>query len=185
VMEPSAVIPHYEQHFQSFRRPSNLALSFDSSTTQSPEPSPTRTRFTREPSETSLPQSTTPSLTSNDIVKGPFRFVGPEKQRYHASRLEAPYPLPCGLEELSRMNMLHYVLYHTFGKRDWITKFDEGKWPKRVLDIGCGTGIWIHEVAKEWKRLGHADVEFHGIDLVPIQSPMVPLPRFFGLRVWN
>jgi ubiquinone/menaquinone biosynthesis C-methylase UbiE len=73
-----------------------------------------------------------------------------------------------------RMNMLHYVLYHIFGKKHFLTEFTTGELPKRVLDIGCGTGIWIHDVAKEWAAMGHTDVEFIGIDLVPIQSPMVP-----------
>lgn len=72
-----------------------------------------------------------------------------------------------------RMNMQHYVLYNVFGKRHYLTEFKSGELPKRVLDIGCGTGIWIHDVAKQWAEMGHTDVEFVGIDLVPTQSPMV------------
>lgn len=72
-----------------------------------------------------------------------------------------------------RMNMLHYVLYHTFNKRHLLTEFKTEGLPKRVLDIGCGTGIWIHDVAEHWAQMGHVEVEFHGIDLVPIQTPMV------------
>ena len=75
------------------------------------------------------------------------------------------------------MNMLHYVLYHIFDKRHYLAQFMKDHLPKRVLDIGCGTGIWIHDVAKEWRKQGHTDVEFHGIDLVPIQSPMVLPPQ--------
>jgi ubiquinone/menaquinone biosynthesis C-methylase UbiE len=71
------------------------------------------------------------------------------------------------------MNMQHYVLYNVFGKRHYLTEFKSGELPKRVLDIGCGTGIWIHDVAKQWAEMGHTDVEFVGIDLVPTQSPMV------------
>jgi SAM-dependent methyltransferase len=69
--------------------------------------------------------------------------------------------------------MLHYVLYRVFDKRHYLAEFSNGQLPKRVLDIGCGTGIWIHDVAAEWRERGHTDVEFHGVDLVPIQSPMV------------
>jgi ubiquinone/menaquinone biosynthesis C-methylase UbiE len=68
--------------------------------------------------------------------------------------------------------MLHYVYYNVFDKRHYLTEFGD-ELPKRVLDIGCGTGIWIHDVAHQWAKLGHKDVEFVGIDLVPIQSPMV------------
>lgn len=77
--------------------------------------------------------------------------------------------------------MLHYVLYHIFDKRHYLAEFKKDQFPKRVLDIGCGTGIWIHDVAKEWREQGHTDVQFYGVDLVPIQSQMVspqtPLPQ--------
>ena len=69
--------------------------------------------------------------------------------------------------------MLHYVLYYVFDKRHLLAEFKVGELPKRVLDIGCGTGIWIHDVANEWAEMGHTDVEFVGVDLVPIQTPMV------------
>jgi len=71
------------------------------------------------------------------------------------------------------------VYYNVFEKRHCLAEFQDGKLPKRVLDIGCGTGIWIHDVATQWVKMGHTDVEFVGIDLVPIQSPMV----FFLLEV--
>jgi hypothetical protein len=100
-MEPSAVIPNYDQTFpvkddpQGPRRPSNLTVSSrTSSKAHSPEPSPTKSRFTENG-----------DMAHGDItgiVKGPFMYVGPEMKRFHAKRTEAPYPLPCGLEELSR-----------------------------------------------------------------------------------
>jgi len=73
--------------------------------------------------------------------------------------------------------MQHYVLYHVFNRRHYLTQFAKGEKPRRVLDIGCGTGIWIHDVAKQWALEGHTDVEFIGVDLVPIQPPMVPSVR--------
>jgi hypothetical protein len=100
-MEPSAVIPNYEQVFalkEQVRgvpqRPSNLTLSSVSLMGRSPEPSPTRSRFKEDIGVgTSLPAIPTP---------GSFTFVGPEKTRFHSDRDKAPYPLPCGLDELSR-----------------------------------------------------------------------------------
>lgn len=99
-MEPSAVIPNYDQTFplkddhRGPRRPSNLTVSTISSKGHSPDPSPTRSRF-RENGEIG-------NSSPGGIVKGPFMYVGPEKKRFHAQKDEAPYPLPCGLEELSR-----------------------------------------------------------------------------------
>jgi hypothetical protein len=86
------VIPGYEQLL---RRPSTLTVSTVNSSRgigggRSAEPSPTRSRY----------GST--SEREGVIVQGPFRYVGPERKRYHAHRNEAPYPFPCGLEELSR-----------------------------------------------------------------------------------
>ena len=77
------------------RRPSTLTVSTVSSSRgigggRSPEPSPTRSRY----------GST--SEREDVIVQGPFMYVGPERKRFHAQRNEAPYPLPCGMEELSR-----------------------------------------------------------------------------------
>lgn len=180
-MDPSAVIPNYELTFplkddsRTVRRPSNLTVSSGSCKVASPEPSPTRSRC-REGSRDGWSPGT---------VQEPFIYVGPDRTRFHVQREEAPYPMPCRLEELSRfvlpgctfltsrMNLMHYVLYNIFHKRHYLTEFKVGELPRRVLDIGCGTGIWFHDVAKQWAEAGHTDVEFVGIDLVPIQSPLV------------
>jgi hypothetical protein len=93
------VIPGYEQLVKGGagpRRPSTtLTVSTASSSKgigggRSAEPSPTRSRY----------GST--SEWEDVIVQGPFMYVGPERKRFHAQRNEAPYPLPCGMEELSR-----------------------------------------------------------------------------------
>ncbi|SPO24895.1 uncharacterized protein UTRI_01400_B [Ustilago trichophora] len=45
--------------------------------------------------------------------------------------------------------------------------FPEGSRPCRVLDLGCGRGVWCLDMAREWKTS-----EFVGLDIVPIQPPM-------------
>jgi hypothetical protein len=47
--------------------------------------------------DTSISSSSHVTLTPERFV-----YVGPERKRFHANRGQAPYPLPCGLEELSR-----------------------------------------------------------------------------------
>ena len=42
--------------------------------------------------------------------------------------------------------------------------FPQGSRPSRVLDLGCGRGVWCLEMAREWKN-----TEFVGLDIVPIQ----------------
>lgn len=39
--------------------------------------------------------------------------------------------------------------------------------PKKVLDLGCGTGTWIMECTKMWK-----DARFVGLDIVPLQPDL-------------
>ncbi len=46
--------------------------------------------------------------------------------------------------------------------------FPEGSRPlSRVLDLGCGRGRVVLEMAREWKAS-----EFVGLDIVPIQPPL-------------
>jgi hypothetical protein len=107
-MEPSAVIPNYDQtfplkdEFRAFRRPSTLTVSsIASSRGRSPEPSPTRERFRRGSEIT--------DVIEEEVVQGPFMYVGHQKRRFHPQRDLAPYPLPCGLEELSRYSPLQQL----------------------------------------------------------------------------
>jgi len=101
-MDPAVVIPNYETAFplkddHNFRRPSNLTVSTTASwKSRSPDSSPTKSRF-RQGSD-----------GETGIIQGPFMYVGPQRKRFHAQRNEAPYPIPCGLEELSRYNSLYF-----------------------------------------------------------------------------
>ncbi|SNX82356.1 uncharacterized protein MEPE_01062 [Melanopsichium pennsylvanicum] len=45
--------------------------------------------------------------------------------------------------------------------------FPEGSRPCRVLDLGCGRGVWCLDMARNWKSS-----EFVGLDIVPIQPSM-------------
>ncbi|KAJ1600887.1 hypothetical protein NDA14_004724 [Ustilago hordei] len=51
-----------------------------------------------------------------------------------------------------------------------LREFPEGSRPCRVLDLGCGRGVWCLDMAREWKTS-----EFVGLDIVPIQPPLQEL----------
>lgn len=51
-----------------------------------------------------------------------------------------------------------------------LREFPEGSRPCRVLDLGCGRGMWCLDMAREWKT-----TEFVGLDIVPIQPPLEEL----------
>lgn len=48
-----------------------------------------------------------------------------------------------------------------------LREFPEHSRPCRVLDLGCGRGMWCLDMARQWKSS-----EFVGLDVVPIQPPM-------------
>ncbi|KAH7378742.1 S-adenosyl-L-methionine-dependent methyltransferase [Pyrenochaeta sp. MPI-SDFR-AT-0127] len=100
-------------------------------------------------------QSLTPSIW--DYV----RQYGRTYHRYMAGA----YPFPNDEAERERLDMQHAIIKALFGQRNWFAPL---KRPKRVLDIGCGTGKWCLEMAKEFPR-----TRVEGIDLSPIQ-PDVP-----------
>ena len=56
---------------------------------------------------------------------------------------------------------------------------DPKKIPSRVLDIGCGTGIWIASMHDEFAARGRDDVKFVGMDIVPVYAPMTDVDFTF------
>ena len=65
-------------------------------------------------------------------------------------------------------NWDHMVFIRMFGR---LTVYDFSAPPEGVLDLGCGTGLWCIEAAKQWPvrvslRAGHRlNLLQHGIDL--------------------
>ncbi|CDO68248.1 hypothetical protein BN946_scf184842.g11 [Trametes cinnabarina] len=45
--------------------------------------------------------------------------------------------------------------------------------PTRVLELGCGTGTWILNAAREWK-----DSHFVGVDIVPLHPDLIQVGSF-------
>src|ERR1700736_4565408 len=85
------------------RKPTHLKTLSRSGSVQSQEPSPTKSRFAD-------PMSVRSASLVNVTPDPLFVFVGPERKRFHANRGEAPYPFPCGLEELSRYSSRHPLM---------------------------------------------------------------------------
>ncbi|KAH7141616.1 S-adenosyl-L-methionine-dependent methyltransferase [Dactylonectria macrodidyma] len=84
---------------------------------------------------------------------------------YHAYR-DGIYVLPNDEAENERLDLQHNLLLMTF---DGLHCAPLEKSPRRVLDAGCGTGIWSIDFAGE-----HPECQVTGIDLSPIQPPFVP-----------
>lgn len=67
------------------------------------------------------------------------------------------------------------LTHHLRGSSSFIN-FDEP--PRRILDLGCGTGTWIVEAAKQWPKC-----EFVGFDLVNVQVPLELLDPSIAQRI--
>lgn len=70
---------------------------------------------------------------------------------------DAPYMLPKDDQEIDRLDLQHYML-RSILQENYLAPL---KMPKRILDIGCGTGRWAIEVAEAFPT---ADIV--GLDIV-------------------
>ncbi|KAF4604739.1 hypothetical protein EYR40_003517 [Pleurotus pulmonarius] len=83
------------------------------------------------------------------------------------------YSLPADDEELDRLDRQHLLFIQVMGKyprvvRDYLTPAFPGDL-RNVLDLGCGSGTWIMEIARDFPNCDAV-----AVDLVPMQSPDMP-----------
>ncbi|KAL1953333.1 hypothetical protein VTO42DRAFT_2987 [Malbranchea cinnamomea] len=91
---------------------------------------------------------------------------------YHGFR-RGMYMYPCDDAEQERLDIFHKLF--SVARFDTLTSAPlnlppgPGERGPRILDLGCGTGIWAIEMARRYK-----DAYVLGIDLAPIQPPNPP-----------
>ncbi|KAL4968421.1 class I SAM-dependent methyltransferase [Aspergillus stella-maris] len=90
-------------------------------------------------------------------------------RRYHAYRY-GQYPIPNDQEEQDRLEITHHVFkLITGGDLYRAPLASQQPRPKRILDIGTGTGTWALDVAEDFP-----EAEIIGTDLSPIQPNFSP-----------
>ncbi|BCS16192.1 hypothetical protein ALUC_80399S [Aspergillus luchuensis] len=102
----------------------------------------------------------TQSLTAS-VTDYPMEY-GRRYHKYH----EGSYLYPNDEQELDRMDMQHHMLKLVNRGR---LLFASPLSPKKILDVGTGSGIWPIELASEFPA-----AEIIGTDLSPVQPNEVP-----------
>jgi SAM-dependent methyltransferase len=113
-----------------------------------------------------------PALTNSTLGPNDTRyaqlFVQRKGRRYHRDTSLA-YPLPCDVSELHRQTLRQMMLTSAFGAPFCSPQIRERP-PRRVLDVGCGTGFWASQAHEYFTRMGHKNVEFVGLDIAPLAA---------------
>ncbi|KAF5385090.1 hypothetical protein D9615_001276 [Tricholomella constricta] len=105
------------------------------------------------------------------------QFLYKHGHRHHSYDSEkAPYPLSYDRHILEIESLDNKLAQHLRGSVSFVN-FTDGP-PERTLDLGCGTGTWIIDAAKEWPAC-----EFVGFDLVNIQIPLKMLDEAIASRI--
>ncbi|KAI0509601.1 S-adenosyl-L-methionine-dependent methyltransferase [Xylaria bambusicola] len=106
--------------------------------------------------------STTASLSASILE---YRTL--HGRTYHSLQGTADHWTPNDDAHLESMDCVHHLLTLLFDNKLCLAPVPEG--PKKVLDIGCGTGIWAIDFAD-----AHPEAEVIGTDLSPMQPEWVP-----------
>ncbi|CAG8923946.1 unnamed protein product [Penicillium salamii] len=107
-----------------------------------------------------------PIIYSDQKIPEKYPSYKENGRMYHGYR-KGVYPLPCDEEEQDRLDIFH-KLFTVARAGDGLIYAPLPPKP-RILDLGCGTGIWSIEVANK-----HPDAFVVGCDLAPIQPANSP-----------
>lgn len=90
--------------------------------------------------------------------------------------IEVPYMLPDIEQNIDRLDLQHYMLRYLL-KGNYIAPIAK---PAHILDVGCGTGRWVAEMAQEFPQ-----AELNGIDFtLPVEGATL-FPRNSNFHVSN
>ncbi|KAI9512507.1 hypothetical protein F5148DRAFT_1351823 [Russula earlei] len=89
---------------------------------------------------------------------------------------KAPYPISYDRDVLDCYATDHHLWRTLFDGRP--TVMDISRSPHRVLDLGCGVGMWTVDAARRWPN-----ATFVGFDLVNVQFPLKHLDPHVARRI--
>lgn len=106
------------------------------------------------------------STASTSLASSILNYEYSNGRRYHGFR-SGSYVLPNDEQEQDRLDLLHHIFLLILGGKLYDAPIHPP--PRRVLDIGTGTGIWAIDFADE-----NPGSEVIGTDLSPIQPTWIP-----------
>lgn len=89
---------------------------------------------------------------------------------YHSYR-KGTYPLPCDEKELDRLDLFHHLFKVARVGDELFYAPLPSDVKTRVLDLGCGTGIWVLDVAGKFPK-----AYVRGCDIAKMQPPKPEQP---------
>ncbi|KAI0421367.1 tam domain protein [Xylaria grammica] len=98
---------------------------------------------------------------------------------YHAYS-DGSYHYPNDSVELERLDWQYICLKRLFNGRNYFAPWSQEQPPRRILDLGTGTGMWAIEMAEEFESSMVV-----GTDLSPIQPDYVPPNVRMALGAWE
>jgi SAM-dependent methyltransferase len=121
-------------------------------------------RRKRATSAAGRPESARPRVWAGEVVLP--RPADADERHYLEDQ---PYMLPKDLKEVNRLDFQHYVL-RAILKSNYLAPIRQ---PRRILDVGCGTGQWAYELAR-----GFPQAQVVGLDLEQAKNPISPPPNY-------
>lgn len=106
------------------------------------------------------------STASTSLASSIFNYEYSNGRRYHAYR-NGQYVLPNDEAEQDRLDLLHHIFLLMLDGKLYAAPIPTP--PRKVLDLGTGTGIWAIDFADE-----NEGSEVVGTDLSPIQPTFIP-----------
>ncbi|KKY19906.1 putative sam domain [Phaeomoniella chlamydospora] len=97
--------------------------------------------------------------------QSPQNVIEPDENTV-GEEFDDEYGLPIDDMELDRIDMAHAKYFVLLEKKRFLAPIVE---PHRILELGCGTGIWSIDIADQFPS-----AEVTGVDIAPTQPGWVP-----------
>ncbi|KAI0473172.1 methyltransferase domain-containing protein [Xylariaceae sp. FL0804] len=117
-----------------------------------------------------LPEANvTPERRDSESITSSVSAYREENGRTYHAYSDGSWHYPNDSRELERLDWQFICLKRLFNDRNYFAPFSREHPPKRILDLGTGTGMWAIEVAEEFES-----ATIVGTDLSPVQPELVP-----------